>query len=79
MINFTPRRPCPLYIKRNFSVKLNIQRTSNLFCIEKASSSYCIQEFSANIFPLLMETWIEVMASEQIDKNQGNKLKDCLV
>ena len=71
-VNFLHGKPYPVYIKRNFNVTLNIQRPGHLVVNEKASPNQCFQEFSSHLFPLLIETWVEAMASEQLNKNQGD-------
>lgn len=66
---FIAGKPCPFYFKRSFNIKLNSQKLDYFVVINKTTSC-CLQEFFSQIIPLLIETWVEVMASEQTD-NQG--------
>ena len=70
-INFQVGKPCPLYIERNFDVKLNFQKPGHISAHEKTSSSNHLQEFCSHLFPLVIETWVEALANEQLNKNQG--------
>ncbi len=69
-ISFSYGKICPLYMKRNFDVKLNT--TGHFSVNDRSSPTLHLQEFIAHLFPLLSETWVEAMASEQLNKNQGN-------
>ncbi len=71
LTNFGYGNPCPVYTKRDFNVTLNIQRPGYFAVNETTSASHCLQKFSSHLFPLLIETWVEAMASEQLNKNQG--------
>ncbi len=68
---------CPLYIPRDFKLKLDIQPPGHhhLSVSQSLISGHPLQEFIGHLLPLLTETWIEALASEQLDKNQG--LNDC--
>lgn len=70
-VTFNPEQPCPLYLTRNFNLNLNFQKPGHFAVNERSSPCHQLQEFSAHLFPLLMETWVEALASEQLNKNQG--------
>lgn len=61
---------CPLYIQRNFNVALCAKQSDIIFS-EKFSPSRQFQDFTSHLFPLLVETWVEALTSEQLNKNQG--------
>lgn len=63
----------PLYTKRDFNLKLNLQKPGHSNAIVGTSSNL-LQEFIAHLFPLLIETWVEAMAGEQLNKGQGGSL-----
>ncbi|XP_057370079.1 testis-expressed protein 10-like [Daphnia carinata] len=73
-IVFDHGKSCPLYMKRNFDVRLNIQKPGHLSVNDSNSPSLHIQGFASQILPLLIETWVEAMASEQLNKDQANSL-----
>ena len=60
----------PLYTKRDFNLKLTLQKPGHSNAIVGTSSNL-LQEFIAHLFPLLIETWVEAMAGEQLNKGQG--------
>ena len=62
---------CPLYTKRNFDLKLDIQQAGYVSIKEMTSSSQQVKEFASHLLPLLMETWIEALASEQLNKTSS--------
>jgi hypothetical protein len=72
IISFSYGKTCPLYMKRNFYIQLNIRRPGHLSVNDKCLSTHQLQEFISHLFPLLSETWVEAMASEQLNKNQGS-------
>lgn len=73
-IVFDQGKSCPLYMKRNFDVRLNIQKPGHLSVNDSNSPSLHIQGFASQILPLLIETWVEAMASEQLNKDQSTSL-----
>lgn len=79
---FDPDGPClyPLYHRRDFRLKLNIQAPGHRICSNhESSSSHPLHDFITHLIPLLMETWIEALAAEQLDKNQGTKCAFILI
>lgn len=71
IISYSYGKTCPLYMKRNFCIQLNIRRPGHLSVNDRCSPTHHLQEFISHLFPLLSETWVEAMASEQLNKNQG--------
>lgn len=65
------RQICPLYTNRNFYLKLDIQQAGHVSIKEMTSSSQLVQEFASHLLPLLMESWIEALASEQLNKTSN--------
>ena len=61
---------CPLYNKRDFNVKFNFQKPGHT-ATEMVTSNNKLQDFVSHLFPLLIETWVEAMAGEQLSKASG--------
>ena len=59
-----------LYCKRDFRLKLDLPIPGHL-TTKMTSAKNPLQDFIAQLFPLLIETWIEAMASEQVSKGSG--------
>ena len=66
----TNHQQAPLYTRRDFNLKLNFQKPGHS-STSVATSGNQLQEFVAHLFPLLIETWVEAMAGEQLNKGQG--------
>jgi len=64
---------CPLYNKRDFNVKFNFQKPGHT-ATEMVTSNNKLQDFVSHLFPLLIETWVEAMAGEQLSKASGGSL-----
>lgn len=67
------QQQAPLYTRRDFNLKLNFQEpgysTSHL-----GAPHNKLQTFISQLFPLLIETWVEAIAGEQLNKGQGGSL-----
>ena len=67
---------CPLYSSRNFHLKLNVPLPGQVACKVTGGKSNELCEFTSHLFPLLIETWVEAIAGEQLSKaTQGKTLK----
>lgn len=60
-------------------MKLNLQKPGHFSVHDTASTSSLLQGFCSPLFPLIIETWVEALANEQLNKNQGKLLLSKLV
>ena len=68
------QQQAPLYTRRDFNLKLNFQEPGYSTAHLGAPHNK-LQTFISQLFPLLIETWVEAIAGEQLNKGQGTVTK----